>query len=63
MADKRETEESRTLADRRAEAGAPVDEEDPEIAAEHEPSPTDPPNAPEDAPGGEAEGYTPHTRT
>ncbi|MFB4320213.1 hypothetical protein [Actinomadura sp. 21ATH] len=48
------------LADRRAEACAPQ-EDDPDIAGEHEPGPTDPPNAAADAPGGEEEGYSPQT--
>ncbi|MBA9003110.1 MULTISPECIES: hypothetical protein [Thermomonospora] len=59
MADNRD----KPLADRRAEAGAPVDPDgEPDIGGEHTPGPTDPPNAQEDAPGGEAEGYEPHTR-
>ena len=38
-----------SLADRRAEAGAPLDAGGPDFAGEHQPSPTDPPNAPADA--------------
>jgi hypothetical protein len=53
-------DENKPLADRRAEAGAPQDE-DADFAAEHEPGPTDPPNAPADTPGGEEEGYSPQT--
>lgn len=56
-----------SLADRRAAEGAgigdPLQDEDADFAEEHSPSPTDPANAPADAPGGEAEGYTPQTRT
>ncbi|REE96621.1 hypothetical protein [Thermomonospora umbrina] len=63
MADKRDPDRSKPLADRRAEAGNPVDPDDePDFAEEMTPGPTDPPNAGEDAPGGEAEGYTPQTR-
>ncbi|RAY17167.1 hypothetical protein DPM19_03170 [Actinomadura craniellae] len=51
----------RSLADRRAEAGAPQ-EDDADIGAEHTPGPTDPPNAEPDAPGGEDDGYAPQTR-
>ncbi|SEG79095.1 hypothetical protein SAMN04489712_112167 [Thermomonospora echinospora] len=63
MTEERRPEQSTSLADRRAEAGAPVDSgAEPDIAEEWEPGPTDPPNAEADTPGGEAEGYTPHTR-
>jgi hypothetical protein len=63
MADNREPDQSKSLADRRAEAGAPVDSGDePDIAGEWEPGPTDPANAEAETPGGEEEGYTPHTR-
>ena len=48
------------LADRRAEAEAPQ-EDDHDFAEEHTPGPTDPPNAEADTPGGEDEGYTPQT--
>jgi hypothetical protein len=34
-----------------------------DFADEHTPSQSDPPIAPADAPGGEAEGYQPQTRT
>ncbi len=34
-----------------------------DFAEEHAPSPSDPPIAPADAPGGEDEGYQPQTRT
>ncbi|MQY05725.1 hypothetical protein [Actinomadura macrotermitis] len=56
----RKNDDDRPLADRRAEAGAPQ-EDSHEFADEHAPSPSDPPNAPDDGPGGEAEGYTPQT--
>ncbi|MGK5553470.1 hypothetical protein ACSNOI_17805 [Actinomadura kijaniata] len=58
MPNDRKDPDDRPLADRR---------EDPEAAAgdefgdEHTPGPTDPPNASDDAPGGEAEGYSPQT--
>jgi hypothetical protein len=55
-----ENQESKSFADRRADPDA---HDEPDIAAEHEPSPTDPPNASDDAPGGEDEGFTPQTRT
>lgn len=55
-------EEDRSLADRRAEQGAPLEDDEPDFAGEHEPGPTDPPNASADAPGGEDEGYEPQTR-
>jgi hypothetical protein len=51
------SKEDKTLADRRAEAGAPLEDDEPDIAGEHTPSQTDPPNAEADGPGGEAEGY------
>ncbi|MBG6091888.1 hypothetical protein [Actinomadura viridis] len=60
MPERKEEDEARTLADRRAEAGAPQ-EEDADFAGEHAPGPTDPPNARPDAPGGEDEGYSPQT--
>jgi hypothetical protein len=49
--------EDKPLADRRAEAGAPQ-EEDADFAGEHEPGPTDPANAEAETPGGEEEGYS-----
>jgi hypothetical protein len=52
--------DDRPLADRRAEAGAPQ-EDDADFASEHEPGPTDPANAQADTPGGEDEGYSPQT--
>jgi hypothetical protein len=52
--------EDKPLADRRAEGDAPQ-EDDADFAGEHEPGPTDPPNAPEETPGGESEGYSPQT--
>ncbi|QKG23097.1 hypothetical protein [Actinomadura verrucosospora] len=54
-------DEDKPLADRRAEAGAPQ-ETDEDFAEEHTPSKTDPPNAEAEAPGGEDEGYRPHTQ-
>ena len=63
MTDKQQPDRSKSLADRRAEAGAPVDSgEEPDLAGEWEPGPTDPPNAEAETPGGEAEGYSPQTR-
>lgn len=62
MADKRSDDESRSLADRRADLDAPVDDAEPDFAEEHTPSPTDPANASADARGGEAEGHAPPTR-
>jgi hypothetical protein len=56
--DQRKQDEDKPLADRRAEAGAPQ-EDDADFAGEHTPSETDPPNARPDAPGGEDEGYSP----
>lgn len=53
-------EEDKPLADRRAEAGAPQDT-DADFADEHTPSPTDPPIAEAETPGGEDEGYSPPT--
>ena len=53
----------RTLADRRAGAGVPAEDEEPDFAAERTPSPSDPPNALADALGGEDDGYAPQTRT
>lgn len=57
---------NKSLADQRAEQGAIVDDpladQDADFAAEHSASTTSPPNAPADAPGGEAEGYSPQTR-
>ncbi|GAA2609017.1 hypothetical protein SMC26_31560 [Actinomadura fulvescens] len=50
-------DESKPLADRRAE----VEEPEPDFADEHAPGPTDPPNAAADAPGGEDDGYSPQT--
>jgi hypothetical protein len=54
--------EDKTLADRRAEAGAPLNDDEPDFAGEHTPSQTDPPNAEADAPGGEDDGYQNPTR-
>lgn len=51
-----------SLADRRAEAGSPPNDEEPDFAEEHTPSPADPPIADADAPGGQDEGYEPQTR-
>ena len=51
-----------SLADRRAEAGSPRDAGGDDFAEEHQPSPTDPPNAPAEAPGGQEEGWEPPTR-
>ncbi|MEV3923257.1 hypothetical protein [Actinomadura coerulea] len=56
----RKNDEDKPLADRRAEAGAPQ-EDDADVGGEHTPSPTDPPNAEADAPGGEDDGYSPQT--
>jgi hypothetical protein len=55
-------EEQRPLADRRAGQGGPVEDEEHDFAEETTPSPSDPPNAPADAPGGEDDGYAPQTR-
>ncbi|WP_198653331.1 hypothetical protein [Actinocorallia populi] len=55
-------QEKRSFADRRAEEGAPLEDEVPDLAEEHTPGPTDPPIAPADGPGGEDEGYEPQTR-
>jgi hypothetical protein len=52
----------RPLADRRAGMSAPVEDEEHDFAEERTPSPSDPPNAPADAPGGEDDGYAPQTR-
>ncbi len=49
------------MADRRAEADAPQ-EEDADFADEHAPGPTDPPIAEAETPGGEDDGYSPQTR-
>ncbi|MES9537070.1 MULTISPECIES: hypothetical protein [unclassified Actinomadura] len=59
MTDRR-NDQDKPLADRRAEAGAPQ-EDDADVGAEHTPGPTDPPNAEADTPGGEDEGYSPQT--
>ena len=59
MTERKDTE-SKSFADRRAESGAPQETDD-DFADEHAPSPTDPPNASADAPGGEDEGYSPQT--
>ncbi|QXJ23309.1 hypothetical protein AGRA3207_004449 [Actinomadura graeca] len=56
----RKNDEDKPLADRRAEAGAPQ-EDDGDFAEEHTPGPTDPPNAEADTPGGEDHGYSPQT--
>ncbi|GAA4138055.1 hypothetical protein [Actinomadura keratinilytica] len=53
-------EDSRPLADRRAEAGAPQ-EEDHDFGDEHTASSTKPPIAEAETPGGEDEGYSPQT--
>jgi len=55
-------EEKKSFADRRAEQGAPLEDETADIAEEFTPGPTDPPNARPTAPGGEDEGYEPQTR-
>ncbi|NVI86707.1 hypothetical protein [Actinomadura sp. BRA 177] len=54
-------DEDKPLADRRAEADAPQDEE-PDFAEERTPGPTDPPIAEAETPGGEDDGYSPQTR-
>ncbi|NDU76245.1 hypothetical protein GWI34_26985 [Actinomadura sp. DSM 109109] len=59
MTDRR-NDEDKPLADRRAEAGAPQ-EDDPDVGAEHTPGPTDPPIAEAETPGGEDDGYSPQT--
>ncbi|GLW64414.1 hypothetical protein Arub01_26580 [Actinomadura rubrobrunea] len=56
----RPQEDSRPLADRRAEADAPQ-EDDPDFAEEHTTGPTKPPIAEAETPGGEDEGYSPQT--
>ncbi|HEX6472821.1 MAG TPA: hypothetical protein VF069_27275 [Streptosporangiaceae bacterium] len=55
-------EDNRPLADRRAEQGRPADDEEHDFADERTPSPSDPANAPADAPGGEDDGYAPQTQ-
>lgn len=57
----RKRDEDKPLADRRAEADAPQ-EEDADFADEHAPGPTDPPIAEAETPGGEDDGYSPQTR-
>ncbi|WP_344597935.1 hypothetical protein [Actinomadura vinacea] len=54
-------EEPRPLADRRAEEGAPIEDDEQDFAEEHTPGDSDPPNAPARTPGGEDEGYGPQT--
>ncbi|HEU5157771.1 MAG TPA: hypothetical protein VFU43_12320 [Streptosporangiaceae bacterium] len=54
--------DQRPLADRRAGQDVPAVDEEHDFAAERTPSPSDPPNAPADAPGGEDDGYAPQTR-
>jgi len=49
--------ENKSLADQRAEMGAPLDDDEPDFAGEHTPSKTDPPNAVADGPGGEKGGH------
>jgi hypothetical protein len=60
--DNENEKDRRPLADRRAGAGVPAEDEEPDFAAERTPSPSDPPNAPADALGGEDDGYAPQTR-
>jgi len=55
-----EKSDRKSFADRRAESGAPQEEE-PDFAEEHQPGPSDPPNAPADTPGGEDDGYSSQT--
>ncbi|HEY8482601.1 MAG TPA: hypothetical protein VIL71_22500 [Spirillospora sp.] len=52
-------DEDESLADRRAAAEAQQAEGD--FAEEHTPSPTDPPIAEAETPGGEDDGYSPQT--
>jgi len=52
-----------TSADRDLPAFENDDDDTTDFADEHAPSPSDPPIAPADAPGGEDEGYQPQTRT
>jgi hypothetical protein len=54
--------DQRPLADQRAGASVPAEDEEHDFAAERTPSPSDPPNAPADALGGEDDGYAPQTR-
>jgi hypothetical protein len=56
------SKENKSLADRRAEMGAPLDDDEPDFAGEHTPSETDPPNAEADGPGGEDGDYQNPTR-
>ncbi|TMQ92899.1 hypothetical protein ETD83_26460 [Actinomadura soli] len=56
----REDDRDKPLADRRADANAPQ-ESAPDFAEEHTPSPTDPPVAQAETPGGEDDGYSPQT--
>jgi hypothetical protein len=56
-----EDKNQRPLADRRAGQGGPVEDEEHDFAEERSPSPSDPPNATPDAPGGADEGYVPQT--
>lgn len=57
---------NQSLSDRRAAEGDLPDdlleEQEADFADEHTPSPSDPPVAPADTPGGESEGYSPQTR-
>ncbi|WP_019634933.1 hypothetical protein [Actinomadura atramentaria] len=57
----RRDDQDRPLADRRADPGDPVPDDEADFAGEHTPGPTDPPNAAADTPGGEDEGYRPQT--
>ncbi|GAA4295347.1 hypothetical protein GCM10023178_67720 [Actinomadura luteofluorescens] len=59
MTDRR-NDEDKQLADGRAEAAAPQ-EDDADVVAEHTPGPTDPPIAEAETPGGEDDGYSPQT--
>jgi hypothetical protein len=52
----------RSLADQRAEQGAPVEDDESDFADEHTPGPSDPPIAEDETPGGEDDGYQPQTR-
>jgi hypothetical protein len=54
--------DQRPLADRRADRRGPAEDEEHDFAEERTPSPSDPPNAPTTALGGEDDGYTPQTR-
>jgi hypothetical protein len=54
-------DDDRPLADRRADPGDAVPDDEHDFAEENAPGPTSPANAPADAPGGEDEGYSPQT--